>query len=148
MVKQHPVAGVGLGAYQVAFTQYDLSSGTQRVEQSHNDYLQFLADAGVVGGVLAVLFLVILVLRGLKATGTEDLHRRAIAIGALTGCFGIVVHSLVDFNLQVTSNAQMFLALAALATMKRERQRRTIRKRKRISQSRREPEAIPASVES
>jgi hypothetical protein len=37
----------------------------------------------------------------------------------LTGCFAIAIHSFVEFNLQVTSNAQMFLALAALATIER-----------------------------
>ena len=147
LVKRHPVTGVGLGAFQVAYTQYDPSSGTQRVEQAHNDYLQILADAGLIGGALAVLFIIILLVRGLKACATEDIQRRAIAMGALTGCFGIVVHSLVDFNLQITSNAQLFLALAALATMKRERHGRAIRKRKRISQSRSAREAIPASVE-
>ena len=39
----------------------------------------------------------------------------------LAGCFAIAVHSFVDFNLQITSNAQLFLALAALATPDRER---------------------------
>jgi hypothetical protein len=34
----------------------------------------------------------------------------------LTGCFAILIHSFVDFNLQITANAQLFLALAALAT--------------------------------
>jgi hypothetical protein len=45
MIRDHPVTGVGLGAFQVAYPRYDPSSGTQRVEQSHNDYLQILADA-------------------------------------------------------------------------------------------------------
>ncbi|MEP7273787.1 MAG: O-antigen ligase family protein [Acidobacteriota bacterium] len=140
MIKVHPVIGVGLGAYQVAYTRYDPSAGTQRVEQSHNDYLQVLADAGIVGLLLAVLFVVLLMKRGLRASQAQDRQRRAIALGALTGCFAIVIHSFVDFNLQITANAQLFLALAALATPSRERGERRVRKKR--SQSR---ELMPSS---
>jgi hypothetical protein len=42
-------------------------------------------------------------------------HKHVIAVG----CFSIAVHSFVDFNLQVTANAQIFLALAAIATLER-----------------------------
>jgi len=116
MIEDHPYLGVGLGAYQYAYTRYDLSSGAQRVEQSHNDYLQIVADAGVAGGLTALVFIVMLFTRGLSAARTRDRRKRAIILGALTGCFGIAVHSIVDFNLQITANAQLFLALAALAT--------------------------------
>ena len=119
LIEDHPSLGVGLGAYQYAYTRYDLSSGAQRVEQSHNDYLQIVADAGLAGGLAALVFIGILFTRGLSAAKTRDRRKRAIILGALTGCFGIAVHSFVDFNLQITANAQLFLALAALATPER-----------------------------
>jgi O-antigen ligase len=119
MIREHPSSGVGLGAYPLAYTRYDSSSGLQRVEQAHNDYLQITADAGIPGGLLAILFLFFLFTRGLRATQTRDRRRRAMIIGALIGCFSIAVHSFVDFNLQVTANAQIFLALAAIATLER-----------------------------
>lgn len=121
MIKDHPVIGVGLGAFQFAYTRYDPSSGEQRVEQSHNDYLQILADAGLVGGLIALSFVILLFARGLTAAQTQDRRRRAIVIGALAGCFAIAVHSFIDFNLQITANAQLFLSLAALATPERQR---------------------------
>lgn len=121
MIKDHPLLGVGLGAFQYAYTRYDPSSGAQRVEQSHNDYLQIVADAGVAGGVIALVFVILLFARGFSAAQTRDRRRRSIVLGALTGCFAIAVHSFVDFNLQITSNAQLFLALAALATPDRDR---------------------------
>jgi O-antigen ligase len=116
LIKGHPIAGVGLGAFQFAYTRYDPSSGSQRVEQAHNDYLQILADAGVIGGLLTLTFVVLLFARGFATLNTRDQRRRAIVLGALTGCFALAVHSFVDFNLQVTANAQLFLALCALAT--------------------------------
>ncbi len=119
LIKDHPTLGVGLGAFQFAYTRYDPSSGVQRVEQAHNDYLQIVADAGVVGGLLAAIFAILLFARGFLAAQTGDRRKRAIILGALTGCFAIAIHSFVEFNLQITSNAQLFLALAALATPER-----------------------------
>ncbi len=118
MVKDHPILGVGLGAYQFAYPRYDQSSGLYRTEQSHNDYLQILADTGVIGGLVLLAFLVLLFARSFAAMQTRDLVQRSISLGALAGCFGIAVHSFVEFNLQVTNNAQLFLALAVLATTK------------------------------
>ena len=63
-------------------------------------------------------FVGLLFARGVAALQTPNALQRAISFGALAGCFGLAVHSFVDFNLQVTTNAQMFLALAALATTK------------------------------
>ena len=118
MVKDHPLLGVGLGAYQFAYTRYDQGSGISRVEQSHNDYLQILADTGVLGILVVLALLALLFVRSFKALQTRDLLQRSITLGALAGCFGIAVHSFVEFNLQVTNNAQLFLALAVLATTK------------------------------
>lgn len=122
LIKDHPMLGVGLGAYQFAYTRYDQSSGNQRVEQSHNDYLQIVADAGFVGGAIALLFVLLLFIKGFSAAQSRDRQKRAIVLGALTGCFAIAVHSFVEFNLQITANAQLFLALCALATPGRHRQ--------------------------
>lgn len=116
MIKDHPVTGVGLGAFQFAYTRYDQSSGIQRVEQSHNDYLQIVADGGFIGGFIALVFVVLLFARGVSTLQTHNRQKRAVVMGALAGCFAIAVHSFVEFNLQITSNAQLFLALAALAT--------------------------------
>jgi O-antigen ligase len=118
LIKDHPWLGVGLGAYQFAYTRYDQSSGTQRVEQAHNDYLQIVADAGLIGGLIALAFVVLLFARGVSAAQIRDRRNRSIILGALTGCFAIAVHSFVEFNLQITSNAMLFLVLAALATEK------------------------------
>ncbi|MBL8207410.1 MAG: O-antigen ligase family protein [Blastocatellia bacterium] len=118
IVKDHPILGVGLGAYQFAYTRYDQGSGISRVEQSHNDYLQILVDTGFLGGLVMLAFLVLLFVRSFAAMQTRDLLQRSIALGALAGCFGIAVHSFVEFNLQVTFNAQLFLAMVVLATTK------------------------------
>lgn len=85
-----------------------------RVEQAHNDYLQVLADAGIPGLLLGILFLYRFVVLGIRSLKIENSFRRGIAIGAFAGCFGVLVHSLFDFPLHVTAVSLLFLTLLAL----------------------------------
>ncbi|MEP6924938.1 MAG: O-antigen ligase family protein [Pyrinomonadaceae bacterium] len=117
VIKQNPLFGVGWGAFGVAYTQFDPLNGRERVEQSHNDYLQILADAGIVGAILGAAFVFALFRDGWRRIGSDDNFRRGIAIGALAGCFAILVHSLFDFVLHTTAISLLFLTLAALATL-------------------------------
>jgi O-antigen ligase len=116
IIKDHPVLGAGLGAFSAVYPRYDTASGTYRLEQAHNDYLQTLSDAGVVGGLLGLAFLVVLFRRGVRRMQSHDRLRRGVALGALAGCAGALVHSFFDFTLHTTANALLFLLLAALAT--------------------------------
>jgi len=112
----YPVLGAGLDSYAFAFPRYDTWNGTLRVEQAHNDYLQILADAGILGFICIAGFIFLLFKQGLR-TVTESLNsfRRSTAIGALAGCCGILIHSLFDFPLRTPSNAFFFLTLTVLA---------------------------------
>jgi len=117
MIKAHPILGTGLGAFGVVYTQFDSRNGLFRLEQAHNDYLQIVSDAGIIGGILAFLFVVFLFRRAFVRMRSEDEFRGAIALGAAGGCFAVLVHSFFDFTLHTTSNSLLFLVLAALATM-------------------------------
>jgi hypothetical protein len=46
---------------------------------------------------------------------SQDVYYRAACLGALTGMFGVVVHSFVDFGLHITINALLFLTLLVIA---------------------------------
>jgi len=117
IIKTHPILGIGLGAFSVVYTAYDSRNGLFRLEQAHNDYLQVLSDGGIVGAALGLFFVVSLFRMGFARRTTHDRFRRGVATGALAGCFAVLVHSFFDFTLHTTSNALLFLILAALATM-------------------------------
>jgi O-antigen ligase len=53
-----------------------------------------------------------------EVEGSEVEPHRAgwIALGAATGCCGLLVHSFVDFNLHIPANAAWFAVCAAIAT--------------------------------
>jgi O-antigen ligase len=113
----YPVLGAGLDAYGTAFTRYDTWSGYYRVEQAHNDYLQTLADAGIAGFGCVAAFIYLLFRRSITViTNAKDSFHQNVAIGALAGCVGILLHSFFDFPLRTPSNALFFLILVALAT--------------------------------
>lgn len=117
IIKDHPLIGTGLGAFSAVYPRYDTANGDYRLEQAHNDYLQILSDAGAVGGTLGIIFIVALFRSALRRMQTHDKVRRGIALGALAGCAGALVHSFFDFTLHTTANALLFLVLAALATL-------------------------------
>ena len=114
----HPIIGAGFDAFGVAFTRYDTWSGAFRVEQAHNDYLQILADAGILGFICIIAFIFLLFKQGFQAIRQNtDKFVTNGAMGALAGCFGILIHSFFDFPLRTPSNALFFLMLATLAVV-------------------------------
>ncbi len=148
IIKDHPLAGTGLGSFGSVYTRYDTRNGLYRLEQAHNDYLQLASDAGLIGVALGLVFVVVLFRNGLARRETEDLFRRGVATGALVGCFAVLVHSFFDFTLHTTSNALLFLVLAALATINgRVEEGGHHRRRRRRHRSIRQP-GIPGVTES
>ncbi len=117
MVRANPLLGVGIGAYETVYPTYATGDDPYfRTDFAHNDYLQILADAGIVGGLLALCFIVLVaraVLRGIKAS---DPLIAAMALASGAGIFSLLVHSLFDFNLQIPSNSLLFLLLSAVAS--------------------------------
>ncbi|HKP14074.1 MAG TPA: O-antigen ligase family protein [Blastocatellia bacterium] len=115
MIRANPVTGVGLGAYGTAFSLYTAGDGSLRVPQAHNDFLQIVADCGIVGGLLALWFLVLLARAIAEGIRARDPLMAGMSLGCGASAFAILVHSVFDFNLQVPSNGLLFRLLAAVA---------------------------------
>jgi O-antigen ligase len=114
---EHPWVGTGLGTLIAVYPRYASFFNGLTVDHAHNDYLELLAETGLVGGLCGLAFLGTLFWRGFANLRLEGRRfSRAIVAGSLAACAGLLVHSLVDFNLHIPSNALIFLLLASMAT--------------------------------
>jgi O-antigen ligase len=138
MFTHRPTLGWGLGTFPVAYPQFRSFYTTFFVNDAHNDYLQFLVETGAVGFVL-LLWFVVATYRGAfrKLPDWPDDINGATTLACLLGCTGILVHSFVDFNLQIPANAAWFYVLCGVAASpySLESRQRTRRTRSRHSRS-------------
>ena len=113
----HPLAGTGLGTLQSVFPAYETLYDGKVVNHAHNDYLEALAETGVLGELCCAWFLAILFYEPLRRLWRgSGSFAEALHLAGLLGCLGILVHSLVDFNLHIPGNALLFFLMAHLAT--------------------------------
>jgi O-antigen ligase len=116
MFLKKPVLGWGLGTFPVVYPQFRTFYTNFFVNQAHNDYLQLLVEMGLLGFATMVWFLVTLYRRAIKkiANWTNEISG-AVALACVLGLSGILVHSTVDFNLQIPANAALFYVLCTIA---------------------------------
>jgi hypothetical protein len=116
MALASPILGHGLGAFAAAFPRYKTSNGELRVEHAENDYLETLAEGGLLGLGAALAAVALGWRAAVAGLGRQhDRLRRGIGVGSLAGLAALLVHSAFDFNLRIPSNATLFALLAALA---------------------------------
>lgn len=117
LVSDAPVMGAGLGAFQDAIQTYRPPGVSDRwlVDYAHNDYLQLLAEGGLVG---CAIFLGAVgrwgwfVVRGWE--GRRDPFVRGLVMGGLGAVTAAAGHSVADFGLHMPANALVLAAILAL----------------------------------
>jgi len=117
MFHDHPVAGTGLGTFQIAYPPYETLYDARVVNHAHNDYLEALAETGVLGSLCCAWFLGVLVLKSFSLIRRSDLSfLGALQLSGVVACAGFLVHALADFNFHIPSNLWLFFLMAHLAT--------------------------------
>ena len=116
MWKDYPVFGAGLGSFPIVFPRYS-GQGTQAsYTHAHNDYLEFGAEVGIVGLAILGLMVVMSFAAALRAQYQRtDPVMRGLSFAAMMGIIALMIHSSVDFNLQIPANALTFMQLLAFA---------------------------------
>lgn len=118
-----PWLGVGPAHFDLRFPRYRPESLQTRPFWAHNDYLNALADWGLLGGILLGGALGSLAWGGLRTwrfvrregdgITAKPSDRAALVLGTGVGLVAIALHSGVDFNLQIPANAMLAVTLAA-----------------------------------
>ena len=115
MWKAFPVFGSGLGSYHLVFPRFSGPDVPITPTHAHNDYLQFLAETGVVGMLLLGAVVGLSLFAALRAQYLRsDPLARGLAFGAVMGIATMLIHSSTDFNLQIPANAMTFMFVLAL----------------------------------
>jgi O-antigen ligase len=142
MFRQRPVLGWGLGTFPTVYPQFRSFYTNFFVNAAHDDYMQFLTETGLLGFAAILWFLVVLYRTALRKIGdwTSDVTS-AVTLACTLGTTGILVHSFVDFNLQVPANAAFFYVLCTISAAPPLLQRAT----KRLPKPAVSPDILPAT---
>lgn len=126
MWRDHLWWGVGPGHFDYRFRAYRPAAVQRRPDRAHNEYLNTLADWGVVGTLLVTVALGTLAVgvaktwKHVRRTETEfrtNLSDKfAFVLGSSLGLLALLLHSTVDFNMQIPANAILAISLMALLT--------------------------------
>lgn len=129
MVEDHPIIGVGVGDYKREFLPYkaeflqtdrgqfylDEVGYIQRAAQAHNEYVQILAEMGIVGILATVTLIVLLVGSTIRRVrGADKFWKRVALLGLLGGIVAFMSDSLFSFPLHLPANALALVSLVGL----------------------------------
>ena len=117
--------GAGPGHFDYRFGMYRPETVQARPDRAHNDFLNALADWGLVGTGLVFLALGLTAWGVVKTWshvkkiprdigGKANSTKFAFVLGASLALVAILVHSLVDFNMHIPANALVAVTLLAL----------------------------------
>lgn len=123
--QDNPWWGAGPAHYDYRFRQYRPDAIQMRPDRAHNDFINALADWGLVGLALVAASWALLLLGVLKTWGyvrnaprdlgsKQSSSRFAFVLGATLGLAAILFHSAVDFNMHIPANALLAISLMAL----------------------------------
>lgn len=115
LLKDYPLVGAGGGSFHVVYSRYRGDGIGQYYDHAHQDYLEIMADVGAIGISLLGLVVLLSFWAALKALyRRRDRLMRGMAFASMMGIIALLIHSTVDFNLQIPANAATFMVVLAL----------------------------------
>jgi O-antigen ligase len=113
MFRNFPLFGTGLGTFKYAYFLYGQETGW--VNHAHNEYVENLADMGILAFAFYFALLAILAFSLLRMWNSRRHPEvKPVVLGVLTAMFAAFFHSFFDFSLRIPANAFLFLMLLAL----------------------------------
>ncbi|HEY6420960.1 MAG TPA: O-antigen ligase family protein [Candidatus Binataceae bacterium] len=116
MIRDFPVFGVGLADWAEVFTRYQGRPWSELYfNEVHNDYLQFLAEAGVVGFALMAWLFYRIGAPMLRRARSISPGRYPLFAALVAGLAVTIVAEFFDFDLQIPAIAFLFVLMLGLA---------------------------------
>lgn len=113
--KDYPVFGSGGGTFYTVFPAYRPKEIGAYFNHTHNDYVQLAGETGLIGtGMLGLLVLWTLFVALRTQYQRRDAMCRGVAFGVTMAIIALMIHSWVDFNLQIPANAFTFVVVLAM----------------------------------
>lgn len=114
-VRERPWLGFGGGDFYSVFPRFKQSEWYGYFDHTHNDFVEVAVDTGLLGfGLLAAVVLLTL-WRVVRLYGQHQPRlNRGMAFGVAMAVSCLMIHSFVDFNLQIPANALTFVVVLSL----------------------------------
>ncbi|MFK5952392.1 MAG: O-antigen ligase family protein [Desulfobacterium sp.] len=114
MIADHLLTGTGPGTFTEAYPAYQEPGAAVLAAYAHNDYLQFMADCGVLVIPVMAWLLFLFFRAGFTQMNNRSRQIRGITLGVMGAVVAILIHSFSDFNLHTPANAVLFTVLFAM----------------------------------
>lgn len=116
MLRDYPIFGCGAGAFQYAFPKYQRVLPLFTIDFAHEDYLQALAELGLVGcAILAAAWIGLLGAAWKAAARGDRSDRQLLGAACLASFLAICLHSLADYNTYIPANGLALSWVAGVA---------------------------------
>ncbi len=129
LIDEYSRTGSGMGTFAAVFAKNQPADAYGYYDHAHNDYAEFLIEAGIPG---VVILAILAGLSGLHAVSVirrrNDRLRVGVCFAFLMASAELAIHSMTDFNLQIPANAATYIVMMAMAgacSSDRPRRRRT-----------------------
>lgn len=131
IIRDHWIFGAGLGSFEDVFRIYEDPDivGRYYANNAHNDLLQFIVEAGLVGAIVIVVGLHLYWRLFKKAWKQESDEIRHTSRAATIALLIIMLHSLVDYPARTPAIACVAAACLALLVQEQARKKRSDRGR-------------------
>ena len=128
LFNDYGIAGVGIGNFRHAYGRYqDPVHKNLYVDFAHNDYAQFIAEAGTTGAVILLAGVGWFVVRTIRTwRKRHDPFAVCLGIVPLAALFAVAVHAYSEYNLHRPAHMMVLVAVIAVgyASLQLERGRR------------------------
>lgn len=115
MAQALPFTGAGFGTYWVSFPMFDTAMRGGTAANAENQYLEFLAETGFLGGLCVLAGLVFLIAALVRLARSKRSRIDIAGFGLAFGIAAIAFHSTTDFGLEIPAVGVLTCVIASAA---------------------------------